>query len=106
MTDIDAKLEAARSRAENYGKLYGAKETADDLLKGRYAILYPKFAGTVPERDAWVRRQESYKQAVIDKQNAYAEWKEAEIWMKLLMLEAECWRTEQANNRHMDSAHR
>ena len=106
MTDIDAKLEAARSRAENYGKLYGAKETSDDKMKCVYAMLYPDSSGTVAERDSWVRQQPSYVQARIDKQNVYADWKEAEIWMKLLILEAECWRTEQANNRHMDSAHR
>ena len=106
MTDIEKKLEEARLHADGYGRKYGAKETADDLLKGQYAILYPDSKGTVPERDAWVRRQDAYKKAIIHKNNAYAEWKEAEIWMKLLMLEAECWRTEQANNRYMDQAHR
>lgn len=106
MIDIEKKLEQARNKAKNYGRLYGCKESADDKLKGTYAILYPDSRGTVAERDSWVKRQESYKQAVVDKNNAYADWKEAEIWMKLLMLEAECWRTEQANNRYMDAAHR
>ena len=106
MSDIDKKLETARGRAKDYGRLYGQQASADDRLKGTYAILYADSKGTVAERDTWVKRQESYKQAVIDKSNAYAEWKEAEIWMKLLMLEAECWRTEQANNRYMDQAHR
>ena len=106
MSDIEEKLEAARGRAKNYGQLYGAKETSDDKLKGTFAILYPDSRGTVAERETWVRRQESYKQAVTDKQNAYADWKEAEIYMKILMLEAEVWRTRQANNRYMDMAHR
>lgn len=106
MSDIEKKLESARSKAKDYGRLYGQQASSDDRLKGTYAILYADSKGTVAERDSWVKRQESYKQAVIDKGNAYAEWKEAEIWMKLLMLEAECWRTEQANNRYMDQAHR
>jgi len=109
MSDIADKLEHARSRAENYGKLYGAKETADDKLKGTYALLYPDYPdqiGTVAERDAWVKGQPEYIQAVKDKQNAYADWKTAETYMKILMVEAEVWRTEQANNRYMDEAHR
>lgn len=107
MSDIADKLEHARSRAENYGKLYGAKETADDKLKGTYALLYPSSSGsTVAERDSWVKSHVDYMQAVKDKQNAYADWKTAETYMKILMVEAEVWRTEQANNRYMDEAHR
>lgn len=106
MADIEEKLEEARNRSGGYGRKYGAKESSDDKLKGTYAILYPDSSGTVAERDSWVRRQEVYKKAVTDKEDNYAAWKEAEIWMKLLMLEAECWRTEQANNRYMDRAHR
>ena len=106
MSDIDKKLETARGKAKDYGRLYGAKETSDDKLKGIYAILYPDSRGTVAERDSWVKRQESYKQAVTDKQNAYADWKSAEIWMKLLLLEAEVWRSKEATNRWIDQAHR
>ena len=111
MTDIDKKLEAARAKAKEYGRLYGAKETADDYLKTTYAILYddcvvalPK--ATVPERDAWIKRHDVYKNALERKQSAYADWKTAETYMKILFAEAEVWRTQQANNRYMDGAHR
>jgi len=104
---IDKKLEAARNRAASYGQLYGHKETADDFLKTTYAKLYDSApAGTVPERDAWIRRQEEYKDAIERKRDAYADWKTAETYMKILMVEAEVWRTEQANNRMMDNVHR
>ena len=107
MKDIDKKLEAARERSENYGKLYGAKETADDYLKASYASIFGNApAGTVAERDAWVRRQPAYLESIERKENAYADWKTAETYMKLLFAEAEVWRTEQANNRYLDSAHR
>jgi len=106
VTNIDQKLEEARSRAKNYGVLYGRKETSDDKLKGVYAMLYPSSNGTVAERDSWVRTQDAYKQAIIDKENAYAEFKAAEIYMKLVFTESEVWRTTQANNRFMDQAHR
>ena len=105
--NIEQKLEQARERAKGYGDLYGEKETADEHLKITYAILYedaPK--GTAPERDAWVKRQPSYQADVERKKDAYAKWMTASTYMKLLMVEAEVWRTNQANNRYMDGAHR
>lgn len=107
MTDIDRQLEKARKRAGTYGQLYGAKETADDFLKTTYAILYEDAPdGTVGERDAWVRRQPAYQDAIERKRDAYASWKTAETFMKLLLAEVEVWRTQQANDRLMDKAHR
>ena len=105
--DIEELLEQARLKATNYGELYGAKETADDYLKVVYAQVRedaPK--GSVADIDAWVRRDPSYLEAVERKKNAYAKWKAAETYMKLLFTEAEVWRTQQANNRFMDQAHR
>ena len=105
VSNIGDKLEAAREKAKDYGRKYGAKETADDKLKGVYALLYNGSSGTVAERDSWVKNRPEYRDAVIEKQNAYADWKTAEIYMKVLFTEAEIWRTEQANNRYMDTAH-
>lgn len=108
MTDIDRLLEKARGKALDYGRLRGAKETADDKLKGVMAELRddPKCTGSVPDQDAWVRRQPEYRKAVEDKENAYADWQTAEIFMRLLLVEAEVWRTQQANDRLMTTAHR
>lgn len=107
MTDIDKLLEEARSRAKNFGQQYGEKETADDYLKTTYAILYEDAPeGTVAEKDAWVRRQGEYVDAIERKRDAYATYKASETYMKLLFAEAEVWRTKQANNRYMDTAHR
>ena len=107
MTDIDSLLAQARKKSKGYGEKYGRKETADDKLKTTYATLYPGAKGeTVGERDAWVKRQQQYIEAVTDKENAYADWKTAETYMKLLFAEAEVWRSVQANNRYMDQAHR
>jgi hypothetical protein len=105
--NIEKKLEAARGRAESYGALYGAKETADDFMKIQYAELYEEApAGTVAERDAWVRCQPEYRQAVERKKDAYTEFMVAQTYLKLLFAEAEVWRTQQANNRYVDGAHR
>ncbi|KKK43187.1 hypothetical protein LCGC14_3168800 [marine sediment metagenome] len=107
MTDIDSLLEQARKNSKGYGEKYGCKETADDYLKSTYASIYASAIGeTVGERDAWVRRHEEYRKAIERKQNAYADWKTAETYMRLLFAQTEVWRSVQANNRYMDSAHR
>ena len=106
MNDIDSKLEAARNNAVGYGKKRGAKEVADDHLKGVYAMVFEGAPdGTVAERDSWVKRQKEYKEAVEEKSNAYAEWVAAEIYMKVLFAQVEVWRSEQATNRAMDRGH-
>lgn len=105
MTDIRQKLDAIRERVDKgkYGKLYGAKETADERLKIVYAQLRDEAPdGTAPDKDAWVRRQPEYKQAVEDKANSYADWKTAETYMKVAFTEFDVWRSEEATNRGLD----
>lgn len=108
--NIDEKLEQARAKSEDYGRKYGAKEVSDDRLKGLYARLrdgHPLgVKATVPAIDSWVRNREAYKEGITQKENAYADWKTCEIDLKLLMLEAEVWRSKEATNRWMDQSHR
>lgn len=105
--NIDEKLEQARRNSKGYGEKYGAKETADDYLKATYAMLYEDApGGSVAERDAWVRRQSDYRAAIERKKTAYTDWKVAETYLKLLLVEAEVWRTQCANDRLMDQGHR
>jgi len=107
--DIDKKLEDARNSRDNYGNKRGLKDTADDYLKGEYALLYLKVPDdykTVPERDAWIRRQPEYKRAIEAKKMRYADWTAAELYMKILFAEVEKYRTDAATDRTMDRAHR
>lgn len=107
MADIESLLEKARDRAREYGDLYGAKETSDDYLKTTYAMLYEDAPdGSVAERDAWVKRQKEYTLAVERKKDAYAKWKTAETYMKLLFAEKDVWQMKRAIDRDMDKAHR
>lgn len=107
MTDLDIQLEKARANAAGYGRLRGAKEVADDKLKIVDALLRDDAPdGSIPDIDAWVKRQPAHEKAVEDKANAFAEWTAAEAWMKLLFAEIEKYRTDAATNRHMDNAHR
>ena len=104
--EIEELLEQARSKATNYGQMYGRKETADDYLKTTYAVLYEGVPnGSVAERDAWVKRQEEYSEAVERKRDAYAKWKTAETYMKLLLAQVDVWRTNQATARWIDKGH-
>ena len=108
MIDLDTKLEQARERAVGYGNKRGLKDTADDFLKGVYAQLYPDAPDhlkTVPERDAWVRRQTRYLEAVKEKANRYADWTAAELYIKILMAEVDKYRTDKATDRTMVSKH-
>lgn len=106
---IDELLAEVRSRAENYGKIYGRKETADDYVKVTYAKLYEdipqKYDGSVDERASWIRRQPDYVAAVERKRDAYADWKAAETYMKVLLAEVEVWRSRAATARAQDKLH-
>ncbi len=109
MTDLDSKLEQARERAVGYGNKRGLKDTADDMLKGVYATLYPQApteCATVPAIDAWVRRQPKYLEAVEEKKNRYADWTTAELYMKILFSQLDKYRTDEVSNRTMDKHHR
>jgi hypothetical protein len=108
MTDLDRTLEQARANAVGYGNKRGLKDTADDYLKGVYAMLYPDAPSdlkTVPERDAWVRRQKEYLAAIDEKKKRYAEWTAAELYMKILFAELDKYRTDQSSARLMDKHH-
>ena len=105
---IDELLREARKRAGTYGQLYGAQHTADDYLKTTYASLYedvPEEFKTVPERDAWIRRQPAYRDAIERKRDAYANFKTAETYLKLLFAEVDVWRSNMATNRQLDKLH-
>lgn len=105
-TEIDKKLEEARDRATNYGRLYGRFATADDRLKIVYATLMDEAPdGTVDAKASWIRRHEEYIAGVREKENAHADWKAAEVYMKLLLAEVEVWRSNEASNRWVDRAH-
>ena len=105
MTDIRKKMDAIRLRVDNgdYGRLYGAKETADErlkIVKAQQRDLAP--LGTAADRDAWVMRRPEVKEAVEDKCNVYADWKTAEVYMKLSFVDFDIWRSEEATNRGLD----
>jgi len=105
MSDIRDKLDEIRERVDNgnYGRMYGAKETADERLKIVYAQLRDGAPdGSVPDKDAWVKKRPEYMKAVEDKCNAYADWKTAETYMKLSFTDFDIWRSEEATNRGLD----
>jgi hypothetical protein len=105
--DVRETLNKIRERVDSgsYGRVYGAKETADERLKIVFAQIRgdaPDHLKTVTDIDSWVRRQPEWLEAVIDKSNAYADWKTAETYVKLSFAEFDVWRSEEATNRGLD----
>ena len=104
MIDIDKELEIALNKRADYGSLKGKQATADDYLRGVYALLYsevPADLKTVPEKDSWIKRQSRYKDAVIEKDNRYAEWEAARLKMQIIFAAVEKYRTDAATERNM-----
>jgi hypothetical protein len=104
MIDIDAELESALNDRKKYGDIKGRQATADDYVKGVYAMLYseaPEHLKTVPERDSWVKRHPTYEKAVLEKSNRYAEWEAARLKMQILFAAVEKYRTDAATERNM-----
>ena len=104
---IHERLDVIRDRVDKglYGKMCGAKETADQVLSIVAAQIrenVPESEKTAPDKDAWVKRQPEYAAAVQDKANAYADWKTAETYMKLSFADFDIWRSEEATNRGLD----
>ena len=104
MIDIDKELEIALNKRSDYGNLKGRQATADDYLKGVYALLYadvPEHLKTAPERDAWIKKQARYTDAVLEKDNRYAEWEAARLKMQILFAAVEKYRTDKSSERYM-----
>ena len=102
MIDIDQQLEDALTNRFKYGDAKGLQATADDYLKGIYAMLYSESGdGTVPERDAYVKNQHEYKEAVLEKAKRYSDWEAARLKMQILFAAVEKYRTDASTDRTM-----
>ena len=104
MIDIDQQLEDALNHRFKYGDAKGLQATADDYLKGVYAMLYSESDGTVAERDAFVKNQHEYKDAIEEKAKRYSDWEAARLKMQILFAAVEKYRTDAATERNMIKA--
>ncbi len=104
MIDIDNELESALNNRVQYGNIKGKQATADDYLKGVYALLYsetPDHLKTNPEKDSWVKRHPTYEKAVLEKSNRYGDWEAARLKMQILFAAVDKYRTDKASERNM-----
>ena len=102
--NIDQELDDALNNRFKYGNAKGLQATADDYLKGVYAIVYldvPDHLKTVPEKDAWVKRTDEYKAAVEEKKKRYSDWEAARLKMQIIFAAAEKYRTDASTERTM-----
>ena len=105
MIDIDTELEEALNNRFKYGNAKGLQATADDYLKGVYAMLYTESPeGSVACRDSWVKNQHEYKAAIEEKAERYANWEAARLKMQILFAAVEKYRTDKASERTMMKA--
>jgi hypothetical protein len=107
LIDLDQQLESALNNRFKYGDAKGLQATADDMLKGVYALLYdevPDDYQTAPERDAWVKNQHEYKEAVLEKAKRYSDWEAARLKMQILFACVEKYRTDASTERTMMKA--
>ena len=102
MIYLDTELEEALTKRVAYGNLRGLQATADDYLKGIHAMLYDDAPeGSIPEKEAWVRRQAAYASAIDDKAKRYGDWEAARLKMQILFAAVEKYRTDAATERNM-----
>ena len=104
MINIDQQLEDALNHRLKYGDAKGRQATADDALKATYAMIYldvPDHLKTVPEKDAWIKRTDEYRQAIEEKKERYAEWEAARLKMQILFAAVEKYRTDKSSERTM-----
>jgi len=104
MIDIDTELEEALNSRFKYGDAKGLQATADDYLKGVYAMMYtdvPDHLKTVPDKDNWVKRTPEYLEALEVKKERYATWEAARLKMQILFAAVEKYRTDAATERNM-----
>jgi len=104
MIDLNKQLEDALNNRFKYGNARGLQATADDYLKGVYALLYhdvPDTCKTAPERDAWVKDQHEYKEAIEEKAKRYSDWEAARLKMQILFACVEKYRTDKSSERTM-----
>ena len=101
MINLDEELEDALNNRFKYGNAKGLQATADDYLKGVYAMLYDESEGTVSERDSWVKNQHEYKAAVEEKAKRYSDWEAARLKMQILFACVEKYRTDKSTDRTM-----
>ena len=102
MIDIDQELEDALTNRFKYGNCKGLQATADDYLKGVYAMLYSDAPGKgVAEKDSWVKDQPDYLEAVDQKAERYANWEAARLKMQIIFAAVEKYRTDKATERNM-----
>lgn len=104
---VEAALDYLRDKAREYGKAKADRVYLEQFRKSKKAILMNHKVGE-PEH---VRASYAYAHAeyleILDGIKAATEIEIELLWrMKAAELKTEIWRTQQANNRRIDSSHR
>jgi hypothetical protein len=105
--DVEKALEHMRSQAANLAKAKADRIYLEQFRKSKKAMLFSECEdGTVAAKDNYAYAHPEYLE-ILDGLRAAVEAEETLKW-KMTAAEAyvEVWRTQQANNRALDNAHR
>lgn len=94
-----------RDNAKTLAAAKATREYLDDFLKCKEAILMQEVKGPEHERKSYARSHADYLQIINDRDEARMIEVEIQFRMKAAEIKIEMWRTQQANNRMIDTSH-
>ncbi len=104
--DVESAANFIRDNAKHYAKAKSERIYLEQFRKTKKALLMNSTQGTDKTREAYAYAHEDYIQLLEGMREA----RENEERLRWLMVSAEhkmdLWRTQQANNRRIDSSHR
>jgi hypothetical protein len=90
----EAAVEYMRDHADEVGELYGRCKALDERRKVVKGEAFLACEGTVAEREARSYVAAEYRAVLEEIENAWAEWKAAEIKLKAAELTVDVWRSQ------------
>ena len=107
ITEQEVEKAAAyiRDHSDSYGKAKAERIYLHEFRKSKKAILVSTQKGTVQEKESYAYSHPEYLELLEGYRSAIEE-EEKLLWMiRAAQAKIEIWRTQQANNRRIDSSH-
>lgn len=103
---VEASADYIRDNAPAYGKAKAERVQLSEFRKSKKALLMNKKQGAGHERESYAYADSEYIELLTAIQTAVEKEETLRWMMKAAELKIEIWRTQQANNRMIDSSHR
>jgi len=104
--EVEKAASFIKGNAKKYAKAKAERIYLQEFRKSKKAILVSTQKGTVQEKESYAYSHQEYLE-FLDGYRAAIEEEEEIMWMiRAAQAKIEIWRTQQANNRNIDSSHR